>query len=399
MLLSSATPCIESYYKAKEGVYTLLTLKKRYGNALLPRAIICDMRGEGHRGEPLGQVLKDELAENLKRGEQSVLFVNRRGYNHFASCALCGGAVSCPHCSVSLTYHAYGRYKPEENTAAERAKNGYLVCHYCGYRQPVPTECPSCASPLLQFMGCGTQMVENELGTLFEKTPILRLDSDTTSTKDAFDEKLTGFRQGREQIMLGTQMVTKGHDFPGVTLVGVVSADGGLFLDDYRAAEHTFSLITQVIGRAGRGKSPGRAVIQTFNPDHQAIVLAAKQDYDAFYDNEIKLRRALVFPPFCDILILNVWGADEGEVKRGAAALEQKLRRYKAGEYKDLPMAVFGPFEAPLYRVKDTYRMRLVIKCRNSKPLRALIHRIMAEFSADFKQKLQLFADMNPSSL
>ena len=399
MLLSSATPSVESYYKAKEGVYTLVTMKKRYGNAVLPRAIICDMRGEGHRNEPIGQVLRDELAENIKRGEQSVLFVNRRGYNHFASCALCGGSVSCPHCSVSLTYHAYGRYKPEENTATERAMHGYLTCHYCGYRQNVPQECPTCGSSLLQFMGCGTQMVENELSTLFENTPLLRLDSDTTATKDAFDEKLGAFRRGEASVMLGTQMVTKGHDFPGVTLVGVVSADGGLYMDDYRAAEHTFSLITQVIGRAGRGKSPGRAVIQTYNPDHQAIVLAAKQDYDAFYENEIKLRRALVFPPFCDILLLNVWGVDEGEVKRGAAALEQKLRRLKEGEYKDLPMAVFGPFEAPLYRVKDTYRMRLVIKCRNNKRTRALIHRIMAEFSADFKQKLQLFADMNPSSL
>ncbi|MBQ8215075.1 MAG: primosomal protein N' [Clostridia bacterium] len=399
MLLSSATPCVESYYKAKEGIYTLVTLKKRYGSAALPRAIICDMRGEGHRNEPIGQVLRDELAENLRRGEQSILFVNRRGYNHFASCALCGESVSCPHCSVSLTYHAYGRYKPEENTAAERAKHGYLTCHYCGYRQPVPQDCPSCASPLLQFMGCGTQMVENELSTLFENVPLLRLDSDTTATKDAFDEKLGSFRRGEASIMLGTQMVTKGHDFPGVTLVGVVLADSGLYMDDYRAAEHTFSLITQVVGRAGRGKSPGRAVIQTFNPDHQAIVLAAKQDYDAFYDNEIKLRRALVFPPFCDVLLLNVWGADEGEVKRSAGALAQKLCKYREGAYKDLPMAVFGPFEAPLYRVKDTYRMRFVIKCRNSKPLRALIHRIMAEFSADYKQKIQIFADMNPSSL
>ena len=172
-----------------------------------------------------------------------------------------------------MTYHAYGRYKPEENTAAERAKHGYLTCHYCGYRQPVPTACPSCHSAMLQFMGCGTQMVENELASLFENTPLLRLDSDTTGSKDAFDTKLDAFRKGEAQIMLGTQMVTKGHDFPDVTLVGVVLADSGLYLDDYRASEHTFSLITQVIGRAGRGKRPGRAVIQTFNPDHPAIVL------------------------------------------------------------------------------------------------------------------------------
>lgn len=400
MLLSSATPSIESFYKAKEGIYTLCTLKERYAGAVLPKAIICDMRAEQtEERAPLGQLLCDELAQNLKNGEQSILFVNRRGYNHFASCALCGETVSCPHCSVSLTYHAYGRYRPEENTAAERAKHGYLTCHYCGYRQPVPTACPSCHSVMLQFMGCGTQMVENELASLFENTPILRLDSDTTGSKDAFDTKLDAFRKGEAQIMLGTQMVTKGHDFPDVTLVGVVLADSGLYLDDYRASEHTFSLITQVIGRAGRGKRPGRAVIQTFNPDHPAIVLAARQDYDTFYENEIKLRKALVFPPFCDILLLTLSSNEEGELQRAAMALDRKIRRYQAGEYKDLPLTLFGPFEAPLYRVKDTYRMRFVIKSKNCKALRAMIKQLMAEFSADYKQKVLLSGDLNPSSL
>ena len=356
------------------------------------------MRGQGH-ASPIGQVLLDELQKNKEAGQQSILFVSRRGYNNFASCALCGQAVSCPHCSVSLTFHANGRYKPEENTAAERAKHGYLVCHYCGYRQPVPTECPSCKSALLQFMGCGTQMVENELSTLFEDLPLLRMDSDTTGTKDAFETKLEGFRKGEQSIMLGTQMVTKGHDFPGVTLVGVVSADSGLHMDDYRAAEHTFSLITQVIGRAGRGRDIGRAVIQTHNPDHQAIVLAAKQDYDAFYENEIKLRRALVFPPFCDILLLTLSAKEEGELQRAVIALDQKIKEYRKTEYKDLPLTLFGPFEAPLYRVKDTYRMRFVIKSKNCKALRSLIHRLMAEFSADYKQKITMSADMNPSAL
>jgi primosomal protein N' (replication factor Y) len=194
-------------------------------------------------------------------------------------------------------------------------------------------------------------------------------------------------------------MVTKGHDFPGVTLVGVVSADSGLYMDDYRAAEHTFALITQVIGRAGRGKSPGRAVIQTHNPDHPAIVLAAKQDYDAFYEDEIKLRRALVFPPFCDIVLLTLSAKEEGELRQATAALDQKIRDYKKRDCPDLPFALFGPFEAPLYRVKDTFRMRFVIKSKNCKALRGLICRLMAEFTADYKQKITLNADMNPSAL
>ena len=398
MLLASATPSLESFYKAKEGIYTLCTLKERYNNAPLPKAIICDMRGD-HNPLPIGQVLGEEISKNAQKGEQSILFVGRRGYNHFASCALCGETVSCPHCSVSLTFHARGRYNPEENTAAERAKHGYLVCHYCGYKQAVPSVCPACASPLLQFMGCGTQMVENELARLFEDLPLLRLDSDTTGTKDAFDTKLESFRKGEQNLMLGTQMVTKGHDFPGVTLVGVVSADSGLYMDDYRAAERTFALITQVIGRAGRGKSPGRAVIQTHNPDHPAIVLAAKQDYDAFYEDEIKLRRALVFPPFCDIVLLTLSAKEEGELRQATAALDQKIRDYKKRDCPDLPFALFGPFEAPLYRVKDTFRMRFVIKSKNCKALRGLICRLMAEFTADYKQKITLNADMNPSAL
>lgn len=399
MLLSSATPSVESFYKAEQGIYTLCTLEKRYGSAPLPKAIICDMRGEAGVGSPIGDVLAGELEANFKRGEQSVLFVGRRGYNSFASCALCGEVLLCPHCSVSLTYHTFRRYRPEENSATERAKNGYMLCHYCGYRQNVPPDCPSCGSKLLQFMGCGTQMVENEMEKLFDRQPVLRLDADTTGSKDAFDSKLELFRKGEYSVMLGTQMVTKGHDFPGVTLVGVISADRGLYTDDYRAAENTFSLITQVIGRAGRGKLPGRAVIQTYNPDHRVLALAAAQNYREFYENEIRLRRSLVFPPFCDLLLLSLSSEEESELRQAVLETDKELRRLIDEEHGRLPVTVFGPFEAPLYRVKDQYRMRYVLKTRNSKTLRAMLHRLNRWFSGRFRQKVLLSIDMNPSSL
>ncbi len=399
MLLASATPSIESFYKAEQGIYTLCTLEKRYGNAPLPKAILCDMRGNAGLVSPFGEALTEEMTANLQRGEQSILFVDRRGYNNFATCTLCGETLTCPHCSVSLTYHAFGRYDPKENSARERARNGQMVCHYCGYRRPVPTECPSCGSALLQFIGCGTQMAENELGKLYPDASVLRLDADTTGTKDAFEEKLEGFRKGAQQIMLGTQMVTKGHDFPNVTLVGVVSADSGLYMDDYRAAEHAFSLITQVIGRAGRAEKPGRAVIQTYNPDNKTLKLAAKQDYRSFYENEIRLRRSLVFPPFCDIVLLNISAEEESELQQALGALDKQIRKEMNKNGKKFPLTLFGPFEAPLYRLKDRYRMRYVLKTKNCRALREMLHSLLAGFDAAYKKKVLLSVDMNPSSL
>ena len=381
-------------------MYTLCTLKQRYGSAPLPKAILCDMRGEERLVSPIGTLLAYELQKNLEAGEQSILFVGRRGYNNFATCTLCGETLTCPHCSVSLTYHAFGRYHPEENSTEERAKHGYLTCHYCGYRRTVPQTCPSCGSDLIQFVGCGTQMVESELQRLYPGASLLRLDADTTGGKDAFETKLDAFRKGEAQIMLGTQMVTKGHDFPAVTLVGVTAADTGLYMDDFRAGEHTFSLITQVIGRAGRGEKPGRAVIQTYQPDHKTLILAAKQDYPAFYENEIRVRKALLFPPFCDILLLTLSAPEETELQSAVTATNAKLAELRAlpGREK-MPLIVFGPFEAPVYRVKDQCRMRFVLKTKNTKDLRTMIGELLAWFSDTYKQRLTLTADMNPSSI
>ena len=400
LLLCSATPSIESYYKAKEGKYTLCTLKQRYGSGPMPKAILCDMRGEQRLVSPIGGLLASELQTNVERGEQSILFVGRRGYNNFVTCTLCGETIVCPHCSVSMTYHSFGRYRPEENSMAERARHGQLVCHYCGTKMPVPQTCPSCASNLLQFIGSGTQKVESDLARLFPDVPTLRLDADTTGGKDSFETKLDSFRKGEAQIMLGTQMVTKGHDFPNVTLVGVILADTGLYMDDFRAGEHTFSLITQVIGRAGRGEKPGRAVIQTYRPDHPTLVLAAKQDYPAFYDNEIRLRRSLVFPPFCDVLLISFSCREEQELHSAVREADEKLRELRAREpYTSLPMTVFGPFEAPLYRLKDQFRMRFIIKTRNTKNMRALVKELMCWASDRFKQRVSVYADINPSSI
>lgn len=348
---------------------------------------------------PLGEVLLGELEKNLERGEQSILFVGRRGYNNFATCTLCGETLTCPHCSVSLTYHSFGRYNPEENSAAERAKHGMLCCHYCGYRRPVPPCCPSCGSNLLQFVGCGTQMVESELNMLFPQARILRLDADTTGQKDAFDTKLESFRKGEADILLGTQMVTKGHDFPHVTLVGVLLADASLYLDDYRAAERTFSMLTQVIGRAGRAGEAGEAVIQTSNPDSEVIRLACAQDYPAFYHREIRLRRLLAFPPFCDIVLLTVSHGNEKTLFDFTQKLNKELYRRFEMEYPDVKNVTYGPFEAPVYRAQGKYRLRIVIKCVLNRRARALFSGILNDFSRARPGDPLLSVDFNPSNL
>ena len=391
MLLASATPSVESYKKAKDGVYTLVRLTERYGNARLPEVEIADMRKEVQSGNvaPLGERLLSSLCETVGKGEQAVLFLNRRGYNHFVSCRSCGEAITCPSCSVAMTYHTkHGTYT-----------EGELVCHWCGRRMPLPRECPKCKSAHLSRMGFGTQRVEEELQNLLPSSTILRMDTDTTSTKFAYDEMLRQFREGRADVLLGTQMVTKGHDFPQVTLVGVLLADASLYLDDYRASERTFAMLTQVIGRAGRGELHGKAVIQTNNPDSEIIQLACAQDYEGFYEREIRLRQLLVFPPFCDIALLTLSGYPEGEVLRASVQLSEMLKEMLEGDYRDVATVSFGPFEAPVYRVDNRYRMRMVIKCRMTKRTLAMFSEILCRFGHFNYRKLNLSIDFNPSNL
>lgn len=391
MLLCSATPSVESFKKACDGTYTLVRLTHRYGGAALPAVTVADMRGEarGANLSPIGTELASRLCEVYSRGEQSILFLNRRGYNNFVSCASCGTAITCPRCSVSMTYHTR-----EGDYGA-----GELVCHWCGRHMPLPEKCPNCGSEHLVRMGYGTQRVEQELGLLIPGVRVIRMDTDTTSTREAYDRLLGKFRAHEGDILLGTQMVTKGHDFPDVTLVGVLLADMSLYLDDYRAGERTFAMLTQVIGRAGRGQKPGEAIIQTNNPEHDIIKLACRQDYDTFYAREIRLRRALTFPPFCDIVLLTVTSPDERAAVMSGKLLSDKLRELTGGEFGDVPAIVFGPFEAPVYRVDGKYRIRMIIKCRLCGRSRAMFARLREEFSDRAKRGPVLSVDFNPTNI
>ncbi|MBQ8642192.1 MAG: primosomal protein N' [Clostridia bacterium] len=386
MLLSSATPSVTSYYKAKSGVYTLVELKNRYNKGPMPQVEICDMRGTSPTS-PVGEALAARLREDKAAGNQSILFLNRRGYNHFVSCRSCGKSIQCPNCSVSMTYHTVRRGKlqdagddPEQYQKLRR-ENGILACHTCGYRAPVPEVCPICGKPHFLFMGCGTQKAEDDIEAQFPDLRVIRMDTDTTHGKFSHEACLSRFRAGEADVLLGTQMVTKGHDFPKVATVGVLNADSSLFVDDYRAGERTFSMLTQVIGRAGRGDVPGKAIIQTWNPESEILHLAATQDYPRFYEGEIRLRKALCFPPFCDIAVITVSGSDEGVLGNVVSSLHQRIREYAASEFGDIPLVLFGPFEAPVYRVQNIYRMRFVLKCRLTKRTRAFIDRLLCEYS------------------
>ena len=391
MLLASATPSLESYRKAEEGKYELIKLTQRFGDAVLPAVSVCDMRPEAQAGNtsPLSDMLCRRLIENKSSGGQSVLFLNRRGYNNFLSCRSCGEAIKCPVCSVSMTYHTVG----------SSYDSGELRCHWCGKRQSVPTECPSCHSPHLVKMGYGTQKVEQELSSLLPDATILRMDTDSAFTKYAYEDILGKFRRHEADVLLGTQMVTKGHDFPDVSLVGVLLADSSLYLDDYRANERTFAMITQVIGRAGRANRRGEAVIQTNNPDHECIRLACAQDYEAFYKSEIRLRKLLVFPPFCDICMMTITSADEKELLRASGILANMLKELSASDYSDVPLICFGPFEAPVYKVENKYRMRIIAKCRLNKRSRTLFSEILTRFSRSGAKGISLSIDFNPSNL
>lgn len=383
MLLASATPSVESYYKAERGVYTLVSLTERFGAARLPETVIVDMREELRRGNrsPISERLLSSLRETHENGEQAVLFLNRRGYNGTVSCHACGEPILCPHCSVSLTYHI--------------ANGGYLLCHYCGHKSFVPRECPSCKSQRLSYLGCGTEKAESELSAVLPDMAVLRMDADTVNTRDAYERILTRFREGDGDILLGTQMVTKGHDFPRVTLSGVLLADTSLHVNDFRASERTFSLLTQVVGRAGRRDTQGVAVIQTYQPQHPVILLAAKQDYVGFYKQEIALRKSLTFPPFCDLVQITLSDEDETRLLREGTVLAKRVESL-AKARPDMPLLAFGPFEAETYKVGGRFRLRMVLKCRLGKETRAFLAELMRSFAED-GGKTGLSVDLNPS--
>lgn len=401
MLLASATPSLASYYKAKAGIYKLVELTKRYGRASLPEVSVVDMRREITRGN--ASVYSAELTERLtrmkERGGQAILFLNRRGYNSVVTCRRCGENLKCPNCSVSLTYHATSAVDEgaRGGYVAQRAQSGVLMCHYCGYRCAVPPRCPECQDGNMLFMGTGTQRAAAELERAVPGIRILRMDADSTRKKFSHEAILDSFRRGEADVLLGTQMVTKGHDFPKVELVGVLNADASLYLDDFRANERTFAMLTQVIGRAGRAGGEGVAVVQTTNPTSEVICLASEQNYPEFYSREIALRRALQFPPFCDIALLCVTSKDDVVLGRTAVALSEALKAKLSGAYSDVRAVVYGPIEAPVYRVQNEYRMRIIVKCRLASRTRALFAELTDEFSK--ARRYTVTVDFNPSGI
>ena len=384
LLLGSATPSVESMYRARRGMYHLFTLRERYNARPLPPVEIVDMRRElrAGNGTDLSRPLKQALAAAMDRGEQSILFLNRRGASRMVTCGECGEVPTCPRCSVHLTYHS---------------ANGRLMCHYCGHSEPLPHACPVCGGQL-NFIGAGTQKVEEELKEAFPDRAVLRMDTDTVSATHTHEALLGKFERERIPILLGTQMVAKGLDFENVTLVGVVSADQSLYVDDYRAGERTFSLLTQVVGRAGRGAKPGRAIIQTFTPDNDVIRCAARQDYDAFYAQEIALRELRRCPPFRDLFVLTASGTLESAVLRAC----MRLRRTLEGWLNQPPLAgmeaqLLGPAPAAVAKVNDRYRYRLTLACSNTKQIRALVAELLRCAQADKENRgVSVFADVNP---
>ena len=381
LVFGSATPTVETAWAAEQGSYQKALLRRRYNENALPEVLIADLRQEILNGNPglISTPLRQELEKNLAAGEQSILFLNRRGSSRMLLCGECGYVPQCPRCSTALTYHS---------------ANGRLMCHYCGHSEPAADTCPECGG-WMKHVGAGTQKVEEELRELFPEAGILRMDADTTA--GGHEEILQTFERERVPILLGTQMVAKGLDFENVTLVGVLSADISLYVDNYRAAERTFSLLTQVVGRAGRGGKTGRAVIQTYTPGNDVIRCAAQQDYDAFYESEIRMRRLRRYPPFADLFTVTVSGTEEGRVLRAAVSVRETLRQLclrpelAAGEPE-----VLGPAPAPVVKVNNRFRYRCTLVGKNDKATREMLAWLQKDFAKDSANRgMNLFVDHN----
>ena len=383
VLLGSATPTVETAYYAKRGRYQVFSLHKRFNDLPLPEVLIADMKDELRQGNDtsIGSALRSELEKNIARGEQSILFLNRRGSARMLLCGECGYVPECPRCSVPMTYHS----------ANER-----LMCHYCGHSEAVMERCSECGG-LLKRVGSGTQKVEQELAALFPGTRVLRMDADTVAAAHGHEALLKEFTQKNIPILLGTQMVAKGLDFENVTLVGVLDADLSLYVQNYHAAERTYSLLAQVVGRAGRGECAGRAVIQTYHPDNEVIQAAAKQDYEAFYQNELRLRRLRRYPPFADLFTLTVSGREEMRVIAAACALRDALRAASEKEpLRALETEVLGPAGAPVVKVNERYRYCVYLSGRSDSALRRTVSEYLLAFSARKENRgLDIFADCN----
>ena len=385
-LLCSATPSVESYYMAQSGKYRYHALHHRYGDAVVPTVQLVDMNNEDlYRGKPMiSMALARAVSENIRAGRQSILLLNRRGYHTYAVCKDCKTVAACPNCSISMTYHA---------------ANNRLMCHYCGHSEPAYVRCKACGGELT-FSGGGTQKAEDQLREAFPEARILRVDTDTTANKYALEKKLNAFANGEYDIMIGTQMVAKGLDFENVTLVGVLSADQSLYSDDYRSNERTFDLLTQVVGRAGRGRYRGMALIQTHVPENPYLHLAAAQDYESFFETEIRFRRAMLYPPFADLLQIGFVGEKEDTVRAAAEHFSALLAETFRRDYPNLPLRLLRASAASVSRMGGKYRYKIIMKYKNSKAFRDAIASLLGVFSSDKRfLSVTAYADPNPDAI
>ena len=386
LLMGSATPSVTTFARCRKGLIDYLELKNRYAKGGLPEVTVVDTSIGENMGarKTLSTFLVDEIKKNLDNKEQTILLINRRGFNTFVACTSCKKVLTCPNCSISLTYHS---------------ANNRLMCHYCGYSEPMTDVCPSCGSKTVRYSGFGTQLAEAELNDIFPDANILRMDADTTAAKDAHEKKFVDFKNGKYDIMVGTQMVAKGLDFPNVTLVGVISVDQQLYNDDYMSSERTFDLLTQVIGRSGRGEKKGRAVIQTVSPENELISLASRQDYESFFDSEIKIRKAMVYPPYCDLCVIEFKSRSDSKARESSRKFFNSIKE-KFSENEKIKVVMLGPVAPRASKLSGFYRQRIIIKCHNSADFRQIVSESLREFLMSYSNKdVSVSASINPESV
>ena len=384
LVLGSATPDVNTFYNAKEGKIELLTLTKRANESNLPSVEIVDLREELANGNKsmLSEKLKEYMEENIKNKKQTILFLNRRGFSTFVMCRDCGFTAKCKNCNITLTYH--------KNT-------NKLKCHYCGFETKNITECPVCKSKNVRYFGAGTQKLEEEVHKLFPDIKTIRMDVDTVTKKNSHEQILEKFKNENIDVLIGTQMVVKGHHFPNVTLVGVIAADSSLNIEDYRAGERTFQILTQVAGRAGREKLPGRVVVQTYNKDNYSIEFAKEQNYNLFYNTEIMMRKSLNYPPFCDIIQFGINSKNSNEVRRVSQHIYNRLKK----EFNVIKnnVLIYEPVPAPIDKIKNNYRWRILVKCRFNNKVIDLINNVLEEYYKTNFKNSRLIIDVNPNNM
>jgi len=384
LVLGSATPDMKEFYRARSEEIQLLTLTKRANESNLPSVEIVDMReslASGNRSM-ISKKLKEEMSKNLENKKQTILFLNRRGFSTFVMCTDCGNTIKCKRCNITLTYHK---------------RENKLKCHYCGYEQKVTVECPECSSKNMKYFGAGTQRLEDEVNEIFPNATTIRMDIDTVSKKNSHEDILNKFKNENIDILIGTQMVVKGHHFPNVTLVGVISADTNLNIGDFRASEKTFQTLTQVAGRAGREKDEGRVIIQTYNPENYAIEYSKTQDYNLFFDTEINIRKELKYPPFCDIIMIDMSAKNERELIEVSKRLHSYLKNRVISE--KFGILLYSPVPSPIDKIKDRYRMRILIKCKYDQRINELVNSMLKEFYNMKARTARVAVMLNPHNM